>query len=254
MLNRHVAALLAVGIFGMVAAAEGADQEGCLFCHRLELAHAGSGNADLRVTERQNGLHAGLYCSDCHPDGRMAPHSVAPGAARCIEECHGSGAGAVPENHRRAAFGGLTETHRQAAAPSSPCLFCHKADDPPSSASPAADRCRDCHRGQALSVSQGVHARSIGGSARIGCTACHPPHPAATAGGRPGKGTTCAGTGCHAVVTERMKALGSHGKGDAAERPGRASGLILFGAIAALGLLPGRLLCRNRPAAKGEAR
>lgn len=247
-------ALLAFGLCAVINTAEAADQEGCLFCHRLELAHAGSRLSDLRVTEQGKGLHSGLYCSDCHPDARMAPHSVSPGAARCIEECHGAGAGVVPESHRRAAFGGLTEAHRQVSMPSSPCLACHKADDPPSAASPAAGRCRECHRGQAYSMSWGVHGGSLGKGNRGGCIACHPPHPSTPPGGRAAKGATCGGTGCHVNVTEEMKSLGMHGKGDPSERPGRGAGLALYCAIAVLGILPGRLMCRNRPAQKGESR
>lgn len=253
-MNRHILVLLAIVLSGMISAAEAADQEGCLFCHRLEIAHAGSVFTDLRVTESGKGLHAGLYCSDCHPDARMSPHSVSPGAARCIEECHGAGAGAVPENHRRAAFGGLTEAHRQVSMPSSPCLACHKADDPSSTASPAAGRCRECHRGQASSLSQGVHAGSLGKGDRGGCVACHHPHPATAAGGQPAQGATCSGSGCHVTVTDKMKSLGRHGKGDPSERPGRAAGLALYCAIAGLGIIPGRMMCRNRPESKGESR
>ncbi|HEY6009768.1 MAG TPA: hypothetical protein VIU40_15690 [Geobacteraceae bacterium] len=120
MSNRRIASLLAVGLFwlfGLVRTSGAADQEGCLFCHRLELANAGATVSDLRVAESNRAHHAGLYCSDCHPDAKVTPHAVSPGAARCIGECHSAGTGAVPETHRRAAFGGLTETHRQAAMP-----------------------------------------------------------------------------------------------------------------------------------------
>jgi hypothetical protein len=254
MLNRRVAALVAFGLLGMIRAAGAADQEGCLFCHRLELANPGATVSDLRVTESNRALHAGLYCSDCHPDAKMTPHAVAPGAARCIDECHSVGTGSVPETHRRAAFGGLTESHRHTAMPDSPCLLCHKADDPPSSSHPASTRCRACHPGQDLSVAQGVHGRVLGKASAGGCVACHPPHPATATGGTAEKGPTCSKAGCHGVVTENMKVLGKHGKGDVSERPDRRSGFLLFGVVAALGLLPGRLSCRNRSIVKGEAR
>ncbi|HEY5997337.1 MAG TPA: hypothetical protein VIU29_09955, partial [Candidatus Deferrimicrobiaceae bacterium] len=127
MLNSRVAAMLALALLGMIRAAHAADQEGCLFCHRLELANAGATVSDLRVAEPSRALHAGLYCSDCHPDAKVTPHAVPPGAARCIDDCHSAGTGTVPETHRRAAFGGLTETHRRTAMPDSPCILCHKA-------------------------------------------------------------------------------------------------------------------------------
>ena len=43
--------MLALGLLGMIRAAHAADQEGCLFCHRLELANAGATVSDLRVAE-----------------------------------------------------------------------------------------------------------------------------------------------------------------------------------------------------------
>ena len=255
MLNRKMSALLALAMVGLVSAAEAADQEGCLFCHRLEIASAGSRFSDLRVTEPPGSLHAGLYCSDCHPDAKMAPHAVAPGAARCIDECHASGSGTVPESHRRAAFGGMTEKHRQAAMPSSPCLFCHKAEDPPSAAFPASSRCKGCHPGEALSVAEGVHARLSTTRPGGACPACHGSHPAAaSAGGGEDKGATCKKMGCHDAVTDRMKALGAHGKGAPGERPNRSRAILVFAAVCLSGLLPGRLLCGNGTRAKGARR
>jgi hypothetical protein len=250
--SRLAATLAAVWIL-LAAVSQASDQEGCLFCHRLEIARAGSQTSDLRVTESRGAVHAGLYCSDCHPDARSAPHAADPGAARCIDECHSTGAGAVPEGHRRAAFGGLTEIHRRAAAPASPCSMCHKADDPPSANAPAAPRCASCHPGEAASVARGVHSR-MARSGRGGCVACHPPHPAASASARPEKGSSCRKTGCHAAVTDGMAKLGAHGKDDPSERPGRTAGIVLYCAAAVLGLVPGLLLCRNAPRRKEGAR
>ena len=254
MLNRRTVALLAFALLGLISTAEGADQEGCLFCHRLEIAKAGSGVADLRVTEKTGTAHGGLYCSDCHSDARMAPHPVSPGPARCIDECHAAGVGTVPESHRRAAFGGMTESHRRIALPSSPCMLCHKDGDPSASAFPASTRCKACHPGQAVSVSEGVHARLSAISPGGGCTACHPPHPSTTSGERGETGATCKKTGCHDGVTEKMRALGGHGKGGASERPGRRAAFIVFGFASLLGILPGLLLCGNRIGVKGGQR
>lgn len=247
--DRIAAAALLLLLFAVPGGA--ADQEGCLFCHRLGIASHGSPVSDLRVTERAGSLHGALYCSDCHPDARMAPHAVPPGPARCIEACHAEGAGTVPESHRRAAFGGMTESHRPIAMPASPCLVCHRSDDPPSSSSPAAARCKACHPGESLSLSEGVHARLRLPGAGSGCTACHLPHPAAVAGARAESSVTCRKTGCHDVVTDRMKALGAHGKGAPSERPGRVPAALLFGSLPLLALVAGRFLCASRETGKG---
>ncbi len=250
MLNRRTAILLALMLLGLVSAAGAGDQEGCLFCHRLEIAKAGSGVADLRVTDKAGMLHGGLYCSDCHPDAKMAPHAVPPGPSRCIDECHAAGAAVVPESHRRAAFSGMSESHRQIAMPSSPCMLCHKDADPPSSAFPASARCKGCHPGQALSVSEGVHARLWATSPGGGCTGCHLSHPSLPPGGRVETGAVCKKPGCHEEVTAKMKALAVHSKGGASERPGRTAAFLVFGLASVLGILPGLFMCGNRPGRK----
>ncbi len=252
MLNRRTgAALLFFVCLGLMTSAEAADQEGCLFCHRLEIAKAASGVADLRVTEKVGTLHAGLYCSDCHSDAKMAPHAVSPGPARCIDECHAVGVGAVPESHRRAAFAGMTESHRRIAMPASPCMLCHKDGDPPASAFPASSRCKGCHPGQAASVSEGVHARLSTISPGGGCSGCHLPHPVTTPGARGETGVTCKKPGCHDGVTEKMKALAVHTKGGTSESPGRPGVFLAFGFAALLGIVPGLLLCRSQAGDKG---
>jgi hypothetical protein len=246
-----MATLLLFALIAPAFPAMAADQEGCLFCHRLEIAKAASGVANLRVSEKEGTSHGGLYCSDCHSDAKLTPHAVSPGPARCIDECHAAGAGAVPESHRRAAFSGMTETHRRIAIPSSPCKLCHKDGDPPSAKSPAAARCKGCHPGQASAVSEGVHARLSATLPGGGCAACHLPHPPGASGARVETGATCKKAGCHDAVTDKMKSLAVHGKGGPSERPGRAGALLAFGIAAILGILPGALLCGNRRGAKG---
>jgi hypothetical protein len=251
MSNSRLALLILFWLPALGGVSFAADQEGCLFCHRLEIARAGSGVADLRVTEKAGTTHAGLYCSDCHPDAKMAPHAVVPAGARCIEECHATGAGTVPESHRKAAFGGLTEKHRRTAMPASPCMLCHKDSDPPSTAFPASARCAGCHPGQAASLSEGVHARLSATSPGGGCPACHVPHPAP--GGASTAAVTCKRPGCHDVVDDRKRRLAVHGKSDAPGMPGRKTAMGVFALAALLGILPGRLFCGNpRSEAGGE--
>lgn len=254
MLSRGMALVPILALTALLSSAHAADQEGCLFCHRLELARTGTRVSDLRVTEPPGKFHDGVYCSDCHPDAKMAPHTVTPGAARCIDECHANGAGNVPESHRRAAFGGTTESHRHAAMPSSPCLFCHRADDPPSAAFPASARCKGCHAGEALSVAEGVHGGLATNRPGGACPACHVPHPSGMAGSRTDNVATCRGAGCHEQVTDRMKALGGHGKGAPGERPKRIGALLLFLVACLAGLIPGRWLCGNGPLPEGDER
>lgn len=223
------------------------DEEGCLFCHRLELraADPSPDGRDLRIWETPGGPHGALYCSDCHPDAGKAPHAANPGPAQCIGECHGQSATAK-ESHRRASFGGLIEAHRGLASPGTPCRLCHRASDKAGGRGLIVVRCAGCHEGARESVARGVHAR-IGGRRGAGmCPDCHAVHPAATAGGK----VSCAGPGCHASVTVGMKRLALHAGGGAQARVPRraAEGGIVIG-FAVLGFFVGR---RLSPPGNGE--
>ena len=91
-MSNRWAALLA-GMFLILGGyAVAGDEEGCLFCHRLELhrSSAIAKGSNLRVWDPPGGLHDSLYCSDCHQDAKVAPHPSLPGPATCIGECHGS--------------------------------------------------------------------------------------------------------------------------------------------------------------------
>ncbi len=222
------------------------DEEGCLFCHSLELRVAGpsADGRDLRVWETPGGSHGALYCSDCHPDAGKAPHAAVPGPAQCIGECHGQTA-LAKESHRRASYGGLIESHRILASPGAPCRLCHRATDKGGNRGLIVARCAGCHGRIRESVARGVHAR-IGGAGGAGmCPECHVAHPVAPGGRK----ASCAGAGCHPSVTVGMRRLALHG-GDQARgwAPRRAAeGGIIVG-FAALGLLLGR---RLSPAGKG---
>ncbi len=217
------------------------DEEGCLICHRLELRKASAdGGASLKVADPRGGVHEPLYCSDCHPDAKTAPHPVPPGPAGCVGACHGSGATAV-ESHRRAAFGGLTESHRRISAPRAPCLLCHAAADAAGAGGAIVRRCSSCHAGEYSSVSRGVHHRLRPSEGAGMCSACHPAHRAA------GKGSVnCSGAGCHERVTEGMRRLGGHASGRPSGRPvARIMEGAAFLSLAVLGGALGRLARRD---------
>ncbi len=220
----------------LAGAARAVDEEGCLFCHRLELASqaAGRDGGDLRVREVTGGAHDALFCSDCHPDARRAPHVVAPGPAQCIMECHGQTARAK-ESHRRASYGGLSEPHRRLSSPEAPCRLCHRGGDGVEGRAAILERCGSCHPAERASEIRGVHGRLAGRGGCGLCVACHPAHPAA-----PGARTaTCDGPGCHKTVTAGMKRLVGH-RGDVAG--GRAAEAGVVAGIAALGWVVGRRL------------
>lgn len=223
------------------------DEEGCLFCHRLDLrvSEPLPEGRDLRVWETPGGLHAALYCTDCHPDAGKAPHAAAPGPAQCIGECHGQSA-AAKESHRRASFGGLIEIHRSLASPGAPCRMCHRAADKDGRIEEVIARCAGCHARERESIARGVHARLAGGRGVGMCPDCHAVHTSATGGGK----ASCAGAGCHASVTEGMRRLTGHKGGEAQGGTGRGAaeaGIVL--GFAVIGLVLGR---RLSPGEKGD--
>jgi len=187
--------------------AAAADQEGCLLCHRLELRVAAEGaDRNLKVHDSPDWLHKALYCSDCHPDARNAPHSVPPGAAQCIGECHGRNDGAVA-SHRRAAFAGFTESHRRVSPGKSPCRLCHAASDRKGDRSAKEGRCAGCHRKEYDASAGGPHG-AFANTARF-CVDCHPAHPEGPAAATTG-GASCVAPGCHARVSPVLRALADH--------------------------------------------
>lgn len=204
MWNRRSAVLFCILMAGTAVTAAGGDEEGCLFCHRLGIVRSLQGRSlSLRVWDPPGGIHAMLHCSDCHLDARNAPHAVPPGPASCIEECHGK-TGTATASHRLAAFGGLTEVHRAAAAPDAPCRLCHGAGDPAGDDGGIVARCAACHPAEAGSLSRGIHARL---AMTATCIGCHPPH------GEPGdkrKTASCDGGGCHRDASDREIRLAGH--------------------------------------------
>lgn len=232
-------------IFGGYAGA--GDEEGCLFCHRLELhrSSAPAKGGDLRVWDPPGGLHNSLYCSDCHQDARIAPHPAMPGPATCIGECHGSDQEAIA-SHRRASFGGANETHRMLSAPRAPCLVCHQATDKKGDTEAIEARCGWCHAAERNSVAQGVHARFFRKDQAELCARCHRAHPEEESF----PGVACGGPGCHREVTEAMWKLGSHDTTGEREKPGgKISRAGVFLLIVSFGWVSGRFLS---PAGKGK--
>lgn len=214
------------------------DEEGCLFCHRLEIRAAEPlpDGRDLRVWETPGESHGALYCSDCHPDAGKAPHAAAPGPAQCIGACHGESADAK-ESHRRASFGGLIESHRPLASPGAPCRLCHRASDKAGRIEAVVARCAGCHDRARESVARGVHARLAGRGGAGMCPDCHAVHSSAARGVK----ASCAGAGCHGSVTVAMRRLAGHAGGEARGGTGRraAEACVVLG-LAAVGLFLGR--------------
>lgn len=225
MWNRRAAFLLGFLMAVSTVTSAGGDEEGCLFCHRLGIVRTLPDRVvSLRVWDPPGGIHAILYCSDCHPDAKNAPHTLPPGPARCIGECHGS-TGQAMESHRRAAFGGLTEIHRPAAAPYSPCRICHGAGDPPGDVRRIVERCGRCHGPEAESLSRGIHARTPRANA---CVGCHPPH--RESHDEPQQ-VSCEGGDCHPSASERKIRLAGHdvrGAGTGTGGPIARGGLFLL--------------------------
>lgn len=243
MSNRGKAVFLAVSgviVLLLPLPASAVDEEGCLFCHALDLrSPAAHGNGrDLRVWEPAQGRHDSLFCSDCHADARRAPHAATPGPAQCIGECHGQTAGAM-DSHRRASYGGLTEPHRAVSSPGAPCRLCHRATDGSGSAETILERCGACHPAERDSELRGVHARSAGLRGFGLCVACHAAHPSGTGQAK----ATCGGQGCHQTVSTGMTRLVGH---RGAVAGGRASEAGLLIGIAALGWIVGRRLSPSR--------
>ncbi len=238
MWSRRTSVLLLLLLLS-ASSASGGDQEGCQFCHRLEIRRSSAPRTkggDLRVWEAPGGLHDPLYCSDCHPDARVAPHPSTPGPATCIGECHAPSPG-VRDTHRRASFGGGIEVHRVLSAPRSPCLLCHRATDRKHDTEPIEVRCGNCHREERNSVARGVHARfARQGSAGM-CARCHRMH----SDPKDAPTVACEGSGCHRIVTAGMRRLAAHENsgGGTAGRISRA-GVFLF--IVTLGWASGRFL------------
>jgi len=236
-------------LFGVLAAgvARASDQEGCLLCHRLDLrVAAGGAERSLKVHDSPDWLHEALYCSDCHPDARNAPHPVPPGPAQCIGECHGGNDGAIA-SHRRAAFAGFTESHRRVSPGRSPCRFCHSAADRKGDRSAKERRCAGCHGKEYAIAAVGPHG-AFADKARF-CVDCHPAHPeggpAATTGV-----ASCVAPGCHARVSPSMRALVDHrginGKGREFARA------LLFFLLAFTGMAAGWAL--SPPTGRGGGR
>ncbi len=236
-----IAGILAAGV------ARASDQEGCLLCHRLELrVSSDAGEKNLKVHDPPDWIHGGLYCSDCHPDARNAPHPVPPGEAQCIGECHGGSDGAIA-SHRRAAYAGFTESHRRASPGASPCKLCHSSADHKSDRSATLLRCAGCHRREYDAATAGPHGSSAD-SARY-CVDCHPAHPEGVASSTAGV-SPCVAQGCHLRVTPRMRALADHRK---AGRKGRMGGhTLLFFLLGICGWAAGRFL--SPPERKEEDR
>ncbi len=239
MSNKGGAALLvlwAAVVLFPAGPALGADEEGCLFCHGLDLRASAPepGGRDLRVRESLGGAHDALFCSDCHLDARKAPHAGAPGPAQCIGECHGQTAHSK-ESHRRASYGGLSESHRVLSSPDAPCRLCHRAMDRPGSAGTILARCAGCHPRERASESRGVHARFSGRGGFGLCAGCHAAHPSAPGVAR----TACEGAGCHQGATAAMRRLIGH---KASVPGGRASEAGVVAGLAALGWIAGRRL------------
>lgn len=232
--------LLALALLTRPLAAAGGDEEGCLLCHGHPLRqHPAAGRPDLRVEDPPGALHASLFCSDCHPDARSAPHPARPGPASCIGECHGGPAERAAA-HRRASFGGLTEVHRALSAPAAPCLLCHRQGDRPGGRAPLSGRCEGCHPAQKAASERGVHARAAAGGGAVDCARCHRAH-RADRGNAPV--ASCDGTGCHGRVDEGMRALAAHdGSRRAGGGPGGLAAGLVFVAIVGAGWLGGRLL------------
>jgi predicted CxxxxCH...CXXCH cytochrome family protein len=231
MARRCTAALFGGTLLLLAAAAFPADQEGCLLCHRLPLLSATEkGGRSLEVADPAGGPHGSLYCSDCHPDARTIPHGAPPGPSTCIGECHGTSAGAAPA-HRRAAFGGLTETHRGATSPRPPCLACHESGDGKGAVRPIDARCVACHGKEARSVRKGPHWRMGGSAGR--CAGCHPAHPQGVPGKSPAR---CDGPECHARTTSGMRAIVDHRTDESPVRALAKAGIILAFAAVSWGL------------------
>lgn len=206
----------------LAGVAGSADQEGCLLCHRLGLRTATNGaGRSLDIRDAPGGNHGSLYCSDCHPDARTIPHPAPPGPSNCIGECHGSNEGATA-SHRKAAFGGLTETHRKVVSPRPPCLACHAYGDAKGDYPTVNARCVSCHRSEAHAVRKGPHWRMAGGSG--GCVGCHPAHPGGAAGST---SANCGGTGCHPRGTAGMRAIVDHRVRDPAALPWAKGGVFI---------------------------
>lgn len=189
------------------SAARASDQEGCLLCHRLDLRVAADGTEkNLKVHDSLVWLHEALYCSDCHPDARNAPHSFTPGAAQCIGECHG-GNDVEIASHRKAAFSGFTESHRRVSPGRSPCRFCHSAAERKGDLSAKERRCAGCHRKEYDAAAVGPHG-AFANTARF-CVDCHPAHPEGNAAASTGT-ASCAVPGCHTRVTPGMRPIADH--------------------------------------------
>ncbi len=220
------------------------DEEGCMICHRLGIRKAtAEGGTELRVSDPAGSSHEALYCSDCHPDAKSAPHATAPGTASCIGECHSSSAKAR-ETHRSASFGGLNEAHRAVSAPRAPCLLCHRSTDRPPVRNVVSVRCAGCHAKEKDSVSRGVHARFRSQAGEGMCGECHLAHGTAAPNDNAAMGkVNCGGAQCHARVSDRMRRLGGHEK--ERDAGGKAGAAGIFLAVVAIGFVSGRYLGKS---------
>jgi len=224
----------------LAAGAQAADEEGCLLCHTLPLVRASAQGARvLAVRDASDAVHAGLLCSDCHRDARAAPHPAPPGPATCLGSCHGPAGDAEPA-HRRASFGGLTESHRAAAAPRSPCVACHRFGDAPGDAGALGARCASCHPSQAAAGAIPAHGRTVGGRT-AGCPLCHRAHREASGAGEVRR-AACDGTGCHGNVTQKMRRLAGHEDRRRAGSAADPAAALVFAGLAVGGFALGRVL------------
>ena len=215
------------------------DEEGCLFCHRLGLViRTGGEIRELDVVEHPGAAHASLYCSDCHPDAKIAPHPARPNPATCAGDCHGV-TDSARRTHRRASAGGRTGTHRKVSFPKAPCVSCHRAGDRPGDSGATDARCRGCHMGYASDARNGIHSRVPAARGGNRCAVCHPPHPE----GADTREASCGGAGCHDRIPPRMIRLAAHEKTAGVRfsttRAGRGGAFLV---IAFLGWYGGRRL------------
>ncbi len=250
MWNRVLPAVsLMVWVLSSLAAgpAMAEDEEGCLFCHRLGLVvRNGQETRHIQVEDPAGSAHASLYCSDCHPDAKIAPHPERPSPASCIGDCHGVTTSAK-DSHRRASVGRGVEAHRKISFPRAPCHLCHRGEDKAGDRAAIDSRCRGCHREKVADVLGGIHSRVSTIPEANRCSGCHPPH----AGGTNAGTSSCEGTGCHAKVSTRMKSLAGHETGAHSWMSFQRAGSVgAFLVIAILGWFGGRWV--SMPRGKGE--
>lgn len=212
--------------------------------------------------------HAGIACTDCHPEIVKYPHDVSATRVRvaCDAACHTRDARGAEYRHTVPADEFRAGVHRGGATgedPASPtCAYCHGGGDPhavardPDRWSRAGHvaRCASCHDDRALmrkaevdpgavaSWRESFHARAIRfGSARAAtCQHCHGVHlvraPDDTASMvHPSRlARTCGQQDCHAGVRMNFALSGASHLGLRARRePVLAATSFVFGTVGA---------------------